>query len=462
MVSDDADFADYLAARWPVIEETLLRVGCPESLVVPVALRGLAFARRSWRRTVRDDVDVCVLGDVLREARGHLGFLTDVPRVLEDVAGLRQDQVERVLERQARPIVRRQLTLSPHAAITTAPPTVGAVVAEGRAARAGRARAWAVALWVVAAFTAIVVVGASTDESVKPGVAWYADGVLHGDGYDIEVPQARQLLLLHEGTAYVDGAGEIHQVDEDGHVRQVASSVADVAAVASSDGTRLAWVEEERGTLVRIVVYDVARGRVDDVLDLDAHAQLTGVPLTGLRLVALDGPTLHLSVGGTDLTWRVGTRDVEPYGVGLVDVAGGTEARMKGGILEVRKPLLGTAHAIDGVAAELSPDGRFVLTAVSSGAGDDPTGRAHRVEVHDATSGRQIPSGLGRDTLVLEAAFGPGPSVSYLVVPTRDPASGSDVEVEPLVVVRTCELPQTTCHDLTPVAPGTADPLLAQ
>lgn len=66
MPGDDADFAAYLAARWPALVRTLVLLGCGRGEAAQVAQTGLARCYSDWDRVRRaDDVDTHVYAAVL-------------------------------------------------------------------------------------------------------------------------------------------------------------------------------------------------------------------------------------------------------------------------------------------------------------------------------------------------------------------------------------------------------------
>jgi RNA polymerase sigma-70 factor (sigma-E family) len=63
---DDADFAAYMAARWPFLVRSLVLIGCPRHEAEDVAQTGLARCYAVWERVRRaDDVDAYVYRAVL-------------------------------------------------------------------------------------------------------------------------------------------------------------------------------------------------------------------------------------------------------------------------------------------------------------------------------------------------------------------------------------------------------------
>ena len=63
---NDADFAAYMAARWPFLVRSLVLIGCPRHEAEDVVQTGLARCYASWDRVRRaDDVDAYVYRTVL-------------------------------------------------------------------------------------------------------------------------------------------------------------------------------------------------------------------------------------------------------------------------------------------------------------------------------------------------------------------------------------------------------------
>jgi RNA polymerase sigma factor (sigma-70 family) len=72
MRGSDADFAAYLAARWPFVVRTLVLLGCGRQEAEQVAQTGLARCYRDWDRVRRaDDVDTYVYATVLGRLHHH-------------------------------------------------------------------------------------------------------------------------------------------------------------------------------------------------------------------------------------------------------------------------------------------------------------------------------------------------------------------------------------------------------
>ena len=63
---NDADFAAYMAARWPFLVRTLVLIGSPRHEAEDIVQTGLARCYASWDRVRKgDDVDAHVYGTVL-------------------------------------------------------------------------------------------------------------------------------------------------------------------------------------------------------------------------------------------------------------------------------------------------------------------------------------------------------------------------------------------------------------
>lgn len=66
MSGDDADFAAYLAARWPFLVRSLVLIGCPRHEAEDVVQTGLARCYSAWDRVRKaDDMDAYVYRTVL-------------------------------------------------------------------------------------------------------------------------------------------------------------------------------------------------------------------------------------------------------------------------------------------------------------------------------------------------------------------------------------------------------------
>lgn len=463
MTTNDADLERYVAARWAALVGTLTRLGCDQATAADVVTGALARSYRRWDQVRRGDADVRVFGDVVHESRHVVPASVAQARDALAAAGLRAEQVDQVLDRRDWP-TDHDAPPGPPADTFVLPPRVEVVAARARTQRRRRARAGVRTLVGVGLVLATAVaLGGVADRSATDGprVGWYADGVLHGRGTAVDLPGVTDLLHLDQGSAYVAAGGVLGYVERDGRRHRLDTEVARVRPVSSTDGTRLAWVTTRRGR-PRLVVLDVAHHRVDDALDLARQLPAAARDLRRLHLVALDGAVLSFAVGDRDLRWVVGGGD-PPYaaGHGLLAEAGSVVARQRARGVVVERPRLGGTVRVPGVGALLSPEGGYVLTRVPT-RGATAAGRPFRPMLHDAVTGRRLPSGVGRDELVLDAAFGDDLTLTYLVVPVRDPAAGPDPQVVSRVVVRTCALATTTCAERPPAERRGGPVLLAR
>jgi RNA polymerase sigma-70 factor (sigma-E family) len=66
MPGNDADFAAYMAARWPFLVRSLVLIGCPRHEAEDVVQTGLARCYSAWDRVLEaDDMDAYVYRTVL-------------------------------------------------------------------------------------------------------------------------------------------------------------------------------------------------------------------------------------------------------------------------------------------------------------------------------------------------------------------------------------------------------------
>ncbi len=104
---NDADFAAYLAARWPFVVRTLVLVGCRQGEAEDVARAALARCYEAWDEVLEaDDVDVVVYRTVLdgwhraqRRRRDGTGPLPEPPEPSEPITSV--DPLPAVLLRRA-------------------------------------------------------------------------------------------------------------------------------------------------------------------------------------------------------------------------------------------------------------------------------------------------------------------------------------------------------------------------
>lgn len=102
MPGDDADFAAYLAARWPFLVRALVLLGCPQPDAEDLVRDGLARCYPGWRQVQEaDDVDVYVHRAVLdgwhRHHRRREPSAAEQPAAAQPVG----DATDQVLLRRA-------------------------------------------------------------------------------------------------------------------------------------------------------------------------------------------------------------------------------------------------------------------------------------------------------------------------------------------------------------------------
>ena len=110
---NDADFAAYMAARWPFLVRSLVLIGCPRSEAEDVVQTGLARCYASWDRVRKaDDIDAYVYRTVLncwRKSRKRRWWGEVPTEVLPEVVPA-EDATDQVLLRQALEAELRRLT----------------------------------------------------------------------------------------------------------------------------------------------------------------------------------------------------------------------------------------------------------------------------------------------------------------------------------------------------------------
>lgn len=480
MASDDADFAAYLAARWPALVRTLVLLGHDRPAAEAAAHAGLARCRADWEEVRGSgDVDAYVYGVVL-ERRPPLGARTlvalsdddtallqavdrrlqELPRdqrerlVLTAVAGLGEAQVADVLDAPARAVppgaeeVRRAAELI---AVSAAP--VEDVLADARARHRRHVRllAGGVAAVLLLGGVAWFVARDTQDEELSPAtvtrspnpvdVAWYADGVLHLDQVKVEVPPLTDLSELNGGAVYADTDGVVAFVAADGERRRLGDKEPGSPLVASADEGWAAWVEPGAGS--RLVVYDVSAD--EEIFTYRAEED-------DVRPVAIDLGFVYFGTADASYVWNPGPSAPEDLErPGLADVESATQVFQVGDEIEMEQGVFSVAFRKPGVGALLSPGGTFVL----SRGGDGEPGTPYRPLLYDTRSGRQMPAGVEPGEQVLDATFGDNYRVVYLVAP--EAGAGPD----DLLVLRTCALDAGQCSDVTPVSQADGRPLLA-
>jgi hypothetical protein len=337
-------------------------------------------------------------------------------------------------------------------------------------ARAAQRRRRAVRTVVAAAVALVAVVGVATwaarrdpEPAVEPGparvteaanpadVAWYAGGLLHLSGVTVELPRMTDLAEVDGGAVYGDVDGTVAYVSATGTRTVLGEKDPGTSTIVSDEHGWAAWVGAGR-----LVLWDVAAGEEVDELPVEP----------GTRVVVIDQDRVYLTTGADDahardLAWTPGA-DAEPLDrSGLLDAESATRvyAVAGGARIEMVQSLFGVSFRRPGTGADLSPGGLFVLTRRPGSSDNGP----FVPMLYDARSGDLLPSGLDRGELALDATFGPHRTLAYLVVRSDDLAAGADLHGDsvPLVVLRTCDLVDSTCHDVIPLARPGETPLLA-
>jgi RNA polymerase sigma-70 factor (sigma-E family) len=110
---NDADFAAYMAARWPFLVRSLVLIGCPRHEAEDVAQTGLARCYASWDRVRKaDDVDAYVYRTVLNcwHKSRKRRWWGEVPTETLPEAPSTTDPTDQVLLRQALEVQLGRLT----------------------------------------------------------------------------------------------------------------------------------------------------------------------------------------------------------------------------------------------------------------------------------------------------------------------------------------------------------------
>jgi hypothetical protein len=511
MSGDDADFAAYLAARWPSLVRTLVLIGLSRAEAQDTAVTGLARCRATWHRMREvDDLDVdayrAVLGarprvpderevvpladpteaERLREElEEQLGRLTVEQReavVLRLVAGLDDVQVADVLDvavdtaagrvadglaRVEPPGLRSEDAFRTAAGSIEVPPPPYDAVAER--VRRQRRRRWRIAAAsVAAALVVVVVVGAVTwwtgrsepEPAPPPGegrvvaranpvdITWY-DGRLHLRRVEVELPGLTALAGVGESAAFVDADGAVGIASPDGSVRRVGRSTAGARILGSAADGWVAWLEPGDGD-ARVVVWSV--GLAEEVNSLPVPADT--------QLIAIDQQRVYGSTADGSFAWQPTAERQEALPEsGLTAVGSATRVYQHGRRIEMVQPFFSVAFTRRGEGATLSPGGNFVLSRVP---GPWVPGSPYTPLIYDTRSGARLPSGIAPDERVVDAAFGDHDRVDYLVANLAD-LQGVDLDGarSRLYVLRSCTLDTHVCSDVVPVRAAGDRPMLA-
>lgn len=199
-MTDDTDFAHYLAARWPDLVGALEDEGVPGDDARLAVAQALLASRRSWSRRVREEnVDVTLWAE-LRERGG-------LPARPGEAAphGVRRsdpaDAPDPWLEQAGRLRARRRRR----------------GVRLGVAWLAGAAVLAAVWVWWAGRPEPREV----REEANTLPVIWYAQGRLHLEDVVVELPGVEEFVAWGSGAAAVLGSGDVVSVDADGDVHEI-------------------------------------------------------------------------------------------------------------------------------------------------------------------------------------------------------------------------------------------------
>ncbi|GAA4723488.1 hypothetical protein GCM10023350_02210 [Nocardioides endophyticus] len=520
MPRDDADFAAYLAARWPSLVRTLVLLGCGRPEAAQVAQTGLARCHTAWDRVRRaDDVDTYVHAAVLGSLHKHRRRVPAPPApaapasedatedelllhalqvqldrldvdereavVLHFAAELSEDQVADVLDvplesAQARithglgrmdlggsqDVFRRG---SESIEVPAAP--VDEVVAEARDHRRRQVR------WVVTGVAAAaVVLGGLTwltdrepseqDGPLPPAdvtrvenpvqVAWYANGRLHLEKVAVAVPAVTDLVELNGGAVYGDHEGTVAFVAADGERRRIGHKDPGNPLVSSTEDGESWAAWIDPGE-------DGGTGPALQVYDVSAGELLAtrDVP-SDARTVAIDQHQVFYEGSDGAFAWTPGAKGaVKLERTGLLDVESANRVYQLDGSIDMVQSFFNVSFARPGTGALISAGGVFVLSKVPGPGVAE--GRPFRPLLYDATSGSRKPSGVGVDERAVDAAFSRNNTVVYFVAQVADLVGGSDLDgnLVPLLVLRTCATESGSCMDLAPVQSGPDRPVLA-
>ncbi|KQW43897.1 hypothetical protein ASC77_21080 [Nocardioides sp. Root1257] len=519
MPGDDADFAAYLAARWPSVVRTLVLLGCTRAEAEVLARSGAAHCHRDWDRVRRgDDVDAYLYATVVGRWHRHRRRVPQPPpdplpdeptddellraELVEQLGRVDADEREALALRFAAELDEAQvadaldvplesaqarithglgrLVLDAPAAevfrraaesveVPTAP--LDDVIAEARAWRRRRVRIAVVAVAAAAVVLAVVTWATSRDsaspeDDLAPApitkadnpvrVAWYANGHLHLDNVVVAVPRLTDVVELNGGAVYGDQDGTVAFVAADGQRRKIGDKSPTSPLVASPEEGWAAWTDpgSNEGQPPALVVYDVSNGTL-----LDAR----GVSGGEVRPIAIDQhQVFYEEADGSTYAWTPG---VEPplrlTRTDLLDVESANRVYQVEGSIEIEQAFFNVSFLRPGTGAQLSEGGILVLSKADRAGVDDRD--PFRPLLYDARSGDKKPTGIGPGELAVDATFGRNNTVVYLVVQKADLAGGSDLDgnVDPLLVLRSCDLSSSRCTDVAPVPTGTDAPILA-
>lgn len=483
-MADEGDFTSYAVARWPALVRTLVLLGHPPVVADAVAREGLARCVPGWAEARRaGDLD-CWAYRVVLDARGarHLpeaaadpgvvdptivdleerrarldGLVAEVSAmpagtreavVLRHVADLDAGQVADLLDVDLAAVDAAERAAPSAAefrdavgAIPVRPTPVAEVLGMARARRRRRTT------WIAGGVAAVLAVaGTATWLGTRPPpplpearvalspnpaeVPWFASGTLHLPAVAVDLPQLATMVTVPDGVVYADGDGRVVLVDNAGVLHDLGWTAPGLPLAADAESGWVTWKDAERDELV---LHDTVSG--DEVDRLGA--------VDGAEPVAIDQRRVYFNDPDGAWVWEVGQGLPDPVSSDrLLDVASAVRVSEFSDVsVRITQPLFDIEVSVAGSGAMLSPDGRYLLTRVDFGVPDE-------VRIYEAASGDQVDSGLGPQHRALAATFGPGDTVTYVVV-LRDhvPGSGQFVrqsESGPQLL-RTCDLDLGGC-----------------
>lgn len=425
--TDDREFGDWLAVRWPTLVRTAMLLGLPRPEARAVAFTTVVAARPGFAGLLHEeDVDVAVHRELHHELEQHrrrhpdrspvdptadadagaeaterlselcaaLGALTPGQRevvVLRQVAGLSDDQVAEVLDRapEPAPLLPDPDVLLALSALVVDPLPVAEVddVVRARRARVVRRSAG------VAALVLLLVAGVAW--WTRPGddalgrvrqadnplsLAWYADGRLHLADVTVNVEPVVDLVTVPDGAVLAEEDGSVVLAEDDGTLTPLGDTVPGAGLVAEPDNGWVAWADPGAGD-PEIVVVDTRVGEEVGRRSLASPGEGGGQPVSGSGPVAVDGERVYYSARGEDYVWEPLRGDAFAIEGSLADTADGARlSRIEGGYL-VQAGQYRRGTPVLGTEGRLTTDGRFVFLRDA----------VEEVRVHESATGRRLP-----------------------------------------------------------------------
>lgn len=283
------------------------------------------------------------------------------------------------------------------------------------------------------------------------GVPWW-DGRLHWDGDSVRVgahgvasftaTRNAAVVLHHRRPArhlpdggLERGRGTLSALFDDGSVRELATDVIGVP-LADPTGQLVAWAVEEGEDSVVVTAYDT-RARM--VLGTQR------VRLDRGGLTAVIGDTVYLTSGDAALAWHPRTGDEPEVVPGTtprsVAVVGGGDAGLLVMGPQWRARWIGsdgTTQRVDAAFGSVSPDGRFVATAMEED--------QYRREVQALPSGDLVDLALPDELQAYQVRWAGDGRLVVAAVARADIEDGWDDAHH--VTSYLCEVPDGDCREL--------------